>query len=53
MISKITMDHELEKMRKAASCIFRYNTNIVRLIEESGHHGQDNEASLRYERGTS
>jgi len=47
------MDHELEKTRKAALCILRHNTNLVRLIKESGHHGQDDEDRLRYERGTS
>jgi hypothetical protein len=46
-------DHELEKMRKASSRILRNNTNTVWLIKEPEHLGQDNEARLRYDRGTS
>jgi hypothetical protein len=38
VISKMIMDHELEKMRNAASHILRYNTNIVRPMKEPGTH---------------
>jgi hypothetical protein len=47
------MDRELEKLRKASSHFLRYNTNMVRLIKQPEHLGQDNVARLRYERGTS
>jgi hypothetical protein len=38
------MDHELEKIREAASPILRQNASMVRPVKQPEHLGQDDEA---------
>jgi hypothetical protein len=44
VISKTTMDHELENIRNAASHILRYNINTVKLMKEPEHLSHDDAA---------